>query len=229
MITALLLIMFTVAVNARTGILVLLIAAAIRAIYSTSISKFLMKVIPISIVLYALYLVLPGLLKMGVESENQTISWICFSFSSMFDLMQESNVSSGDIENLDFLSSFINLPSNIFELFFGSGHYVYDTQDTLGFRTDIGYFNLFWEFGIFGSFIILGAMFLFMIRPFLMTEDISIKRISLFNTITYFMLLMKAILIGYNPGVFVNYLVTFSLYYYIAKSKQEKRINIKKK
>lgn len=228
MITALLLIMFTVAVNARTGILVLLIAAAIRAIYSTSISKFLMKVIPISIVLYALYLVLPGLLKMGVESENQTISWICFSFSSMFDLMQESNVSSGDIENLDFLSSFINLPSNIFELFFGSGHYVYDTQDTLGFRTDIGYFNLFWEFGIFGSFIILGAMFLFMIRPFLMTEDISIKRISLFNTITYFMLLIKAILIGYNPGVFVNYLVTFSLYYYIAKSKQEKRINIKK-
>ena len=221
---ALVLILFTIAVNARTGILVFLIALAIKVLYCKSIGQFILRLFPISLFLVASYSILPELLKLGVESDNQTISWICFSFSSVFDLMQESNVSSSDIQELDFLSSFINLPSNPLELIFGTGHYVYDTQSSLGFRTDIGYFNLFWEFGLLGSIIIMIAMFLFMFRPFFLTHDVSIKKICLFNTVTYFMLLMKAILIGYNPGVFVNYLVTFSIYFYIYGKKNVKRI-----
>lgn len=224
---ALVLILFTIAVNARTGILVFLIALAIKMFYCKSLGQLVLRLLPVTVILVASYAFLPELLKRGVESDNQTISWICFSFSSIFDLMQESNVSSSDIQELDFLSSFINLPSNPFELIFGTGHYVYDTQSSLGFRTDIGYFNMFWEFGLLGSIIIMIAMLLFMFQPFFLTHDDSIKRICLFNTVTYFMLLMKAILIGYNPGVFVNYLVTFSIYFYIWKEKNDKHNIIK--
>lgn len=57
-----------------------------------------------------------------------------------------------------------------------------------------------------------------------MTKDLTIRKIALLNTIAYGVVLMKAILIGFNPGVFVNYLATFSLYYIINK----KRIGVSK-
>lgn len=215
-----LLISFAIAVNARTGILVILIAIAVKYLYCNSISTFFKRILPVFLVIYGVITYAPALLAAGARSENATISWICLSFSDIFELLQGSGKLDSAAE-LDFFSTFIGLPTNPFELLFGAGHYVYDTQDTLGFRTDIGYLNMFWEFGILGSAILLLFMLSLLLKPFYMTRDIAIKKISLFNTITYFALLMKAILIGYNPGVFINYLVTFSLYFYIWKEKQQ--------
>ena len=213
---SLLLILFTIVVNARTGILVFLIAISVKVLYCNNMTTFFNKFLPVSICIVLIYLFLPKLLEFGVKSENNTISWVSASFMSILEYAKDGS-SSDSIEDFAFLSTFINLPSNPFELVFGAGHHVYDTEATMGFRTDIGYFNMFWELGIFGSFVMLGTMFLFMIKPFFISKNISIKQIALFNTISYFLVQMKAILIGYNPGVFVNYLVAFTLYYYLWK------------
>ena len=226
LIIALGLILFTIAVNARTGIIVFLIALGVKVTYGKSLKQLLLKVIPAIVFSYLILIYVPHLLQVGVQSDNVTIRWISSSFADIFDLISGTGESVDSVEELGFLSAFVKLPSNDFEYLFGSGHYVYDTHKTLGFRTDIGYFNMLWEFGLIGTIILLGVMFIFMMRPFTMTNDVSIKRITLFNTVSYFLLLMKAILIGFNPGVFINYLVTFSIYYYIWKEKQ-KRVKFK--
>jgi len=53
-----------------------------------------------------------------------------------------------------------------------------------------------------------------------MTDNTKIKSIVVFNFVAYAFLLMKAILLGYNPGVFVNYYVTFALYFYLKRDKR---------
>ena len=121
------------------------------------------------------------------------------------------------MEDVTFLSNFVEFPENTFEYFFGSGHYVYDTKKELGFRTDIGYFNMFWEFGILGSAYILFYFLKLLGRPIFFFRDKTVKFIAVLNLVAYAFLMMKAILLGYNPGVFINYLVTFSLYYYARK------------
>lgn len=213
---SLLLVLFTIAVNARTGILVFLIALGIKIFYRSNVKAIIRGLLPILIVFLFGYIYLPQLLEIGSKSENATISWISTSFLSIIEFAK-SDSSSSSVEEFEFLSNFISLPSNSFELFFGSGHHVYDTDQALGFRTDIGYFNMFWELGIVGSAIVILTMFTFMLKPFFMTQNESMKKIAIFNVISYFIVMMKAILIGYNPGVFVNYLATFSLYYYISK------------
>lgn len=220
LVISLLFILFAIAVNARTGILVFFVAIALQLLYGASIGKFLLRLFMFGIVVIVVIKFLPPILEKGTTSDSPTISWISLSFYSIFEVFG-SNSSNVDIEDLDFLSSFVKMPTNPLEFIFGAGHYVYDTKQVLGFRTDIGYLNLFWEFGVVGSFIMLTMMFCFMIKPFFITKNNSLKKIAMFNTIVYFMLLMKAILIGFNPGVFVNYLVTFSLYYYISEEKRK--------
>ena len=222
---ALLLILFAIVVNARTGILVFLVAIAIKLLYGASAGKFVFRLLLFGLIAIVVMKFLPPLLERGTTSDNPTISWICLSFYSIFEVVG-SNSSNVDVEELDFLSSFVKMPTNAFEYIFGAGHYVYDTKQSLGFRTDIGYLNLFWEFGVVGSFIILIVMLRFMIKPFFMTRDVSLKRIALFNTVCYFVLLVKAILIGFNPGVFVNYLVTFSLYYFLMEERRLRYLKI---
>jgi len=223
LIISLILILFTIAVNARTGILVFLVAIITKLLYGATFGKFILRFLLFLVIALAVMRFLPPILEKGTTSDNPTISWICLSFYSIFEVVG-SNSSNVDVEELDFLSSFVKMPTNAFEYVFGAGHYVYDTKQSLGFRTDIGYLNMFWEFGVLGSAIILIVMLRFMIKPLFMTKDVSLKRIALFNTICYFILLVKAILIGFNPGVFVNYLVTFSLYYFLSEERKNKKI-----
>ena len=158
---------------------------------------------------------------MGVRSDNATLVWICSDFLEMYYMAFESGASNSmQMEDATFLSNFVSLPDNYFEYIFGSGHYVYDTKHELGFRTDIGYYNLFWEFGILMSGVILLKFASFIGKPFLMTDNTKIKSIVVFNFVAYAFLLMKAILLGYNPGVFVNYYVTFALYFYLKRDKR---------
>lgn len=215
---ALLLILFSIAVNARTGVLVFFVAIAVKLFYCNNINIFIKKLIPLAVFLFLLITYSQAILEFGAKNDNPTISWVSSSFLSIAQFAQD-DTSSGSIEDFAFLSSFISLPSNPFELIFGSGHHVYDTDKTLGFRTDIGYLNMFWELGILGSIVMLLTMFVFMIRPFFISRNVSVRQIALFNVISYFLVQMKAILIGYNPGVFVNYLMTFTLYYYVWKER----------
>lgn len=215
------LMMFTILINARTGVVVTIIAFAIKLLVDKKMSKTIVYILIFSIVLYFLKELLPILLDMGVHSENPTIVWICSDFQELYYILFElETLNSQDITNVTFLSNFVKLPSNSFEFLLGSGHYVYDTGKELGFRTDIGYYNMFWEFGILGSTVILIYFFKLIGKPFFIALSIEQKKIAVFNIVCYGFLLLKAILLGFNPGVFINYLITFSLYYYIRKERK---------
>lgn len=216
------LLVFTTAINARTGLFVLVIAVFLKLIFwGGTFFKALFSIGVLSLLLYILKVFFPVILEMGVRSDNSTLVWICSDFLEMYYMVFESGASNSmQMEDATFLSNFVSLPDNFFEYLFGSGHYVYDTKHELGFRTDIGYYNLFWEFGILMSGVILLKFASFIGKPFLMTDNTKIKSIVVFNFVAYAFLLMKAILLGYNPGVFVNYYVTFVLYFYLKRDKR---------
>ncbi len=225
---SLILMLFTIAVNARTGIVVFFIAVIVKLLANRSGFKRI-TIVGIFLILFIIIKSsIPLFLQAGMKSENATVSWISGSFNDMYYLLFASNSSTRfQMDEVGFLDHFIGLPENEFEFIFGKGHHVYDTNQTLGFRTDIGYLNLFWEFGIIGGSILLLSLFWLIGKPFLYSKNPEIRMISIFNLIAYGLVLMKAILIGFNPGVFVNYLSIFSIYYCMNKHKLHYHNNLK--
>lgn len=214
--------LLAIALNARTGILVFIIAIIVRLLFDKNIFKFLIR---LSVLAFASSLILTyvnKVINIGIESNNITINWISLAFAQIVDQFTGNNTTT-TVDDLSFISNIVELPSSGFEFLFGTGHWIYDTGKEMGFRTDIGWYNLAWEFGIVGTLFVMFGLSFFMLRPFFMSSDISIKRISLFNTISYYVVLMKAILLGSNPGTFVLYYSTFCMYYYIRKNDFMKR------
>ncbi len=214
---SLLLILFSIAVNSRTGILVFVIALLIRLLYDRNIFKVLIKLTILTALSGIIISFAQKIAEVGVKSENYTIAWISIAFSQIMDLFSSDGAT---VDEMVFISEFVDFPHNFFEFLFGSGHWIYDTGKELGFRSDIGWFNLFWEFGVLGTVILITGMICFMIRPFFLSIDDQLRRICLFNTISYLIVLIKAILLGYNPGSFVIYYFTFCSYYLIWKQKE---------
>ena len=216
---ALLILLFTIVVNARTGIVIFLIAIVVKVFINRSIGKTLLYTAIAILAAIWLGSLIPFIIDLGLNSKNATISWISNSFNDMYLLLSVGNPNQMELDEVGFLDNFIGLPDNLYELIFGTGHHVYDTNKTLGFRTDIGYLNLFWEFGIIGGATLLITLFWFIIKPAFTTTNTIIRRISIFNLFSYVLVLMKAILIGFNPGVFINYTATFCLYYCLYNNK----------
>ena len=115
------------------------------------------------------------------------------------------------------LSSFSYCPDSIFTMLFGSGHNVYGISQIIGFHSDVGFINYLWEFGIFGTLIMFIALAKVYVKGFKITVG-SDKFLIIFLMISYVIVLFKAILIGYNPGVVVNYLLCFSMIYCAKKT-----------
>ena len=223
---SILLMILTTALNARTGLVIFLLGVLINSLLKNTWVKTLRAVLLGGILCFLLFSELEVVLQKLEKSENTTVAWIAIGLSQGLNMISGNN--DLGIEEVSFFDNFIELPTNEFQLLLGSGHHVYDTQDALGFRTDIGYYNLVWEFGLIGTVIILISMGIFLISPFFMTEDLGIKKIALLNATAYYLVLMKAILIGFNPGVMINYLVTFGLYYAIMKQRSESYDTFKK-
>lgn len=219
------LILFTILVNARTGIAVFGMGIIINFFLKRDLWRSLVRVI-VLIVIFELSIPFANyMLDNLAKSRNNTVAWIATGSKQMLLLVgaDDSGVEMG-VEEVSFFDNFIDPPSDTFEFLFGTGHHVYDTYDSMGFRTDIGYLNMLWEFGIIGSAIVLLVIGWFIITPFFKTKNLIIRKIALLNLIAYGVVLMKAILIGCNPGVMVNYFAIFSLYYIINK----KRIGVRK-
>lgn len=214
-IIALSLTLFAIFVNARTGIVIFGISVILKVLQGKNkFKQFLKLVIAVPSAYYVIYYLLPVILKRGVKSANITIKWVFTDLQELYTALIVGSSSNASLSNASFFSNFGNLPKNIFEFVFGSGHSIYDTTKVLGFRTDVGYINLWWEFGFMGLAIILLIMLTLMMKALRYADDIYIKSIVVLNIISYFIVQFKAILIGYNPGVFINYLVLFAVQYY---------------
>lgn len=221
---ALVLMLFAIVVNARTGIVVFSIAMILKIMQGENKVKQLGKIIIAIPILYlGVFQLLPMLFKIGARSTNITIKWVAVDMQELYSTLLGVGSSQSSFKEASFFSNFGNLPSNVFEYFLGSGHSIYDTTSILGFRTDIGYINLWWEFGLVGLVILLVVLLIWMSKPLMFVKDSNIKSIVILNIVSYFIVLFKAILIGFNPGVFVNYLCVFTINYYCNNRYESKR------
>lgn len=212
------LIVFSIFMNARTGLVILAIAFLIKLVQAEKLWVQIGKVIIAVPILYLIvFVAVPKFFDATVNSSNITISWVMQDLQELYNTLIFGRQTGASLADASFLSNFSYFPTDALTFIFGSGHSIYDTGAILGFRTDVGYINLLWEFGVFGSIIIIGGMMVWMLTPFFKTKDAFIKSIVLFNAISYLIVMFKAILIGYNPGVFVNYFTTALVYFYVRK------------
>lgn len=213
--SALVLMLFAISVNARTGLVIFAIAIVLKIMQGENKVKQIGKIIvAIPIAYLGIFRLLPELFRLGVNSTNVTVKWVAVDMQELYTTLLYGKSTGASLSDASFFSHFGNLPKNPFEFILGSGHSIYDTSAQLGFRTDIGYINLWWEFGLLGLIILLAVLFVWMSKPLLFVKDTNIRSILILNIVSYFIVLFKAILIGYNPGVFVNYLCVFAIYYY---------------
>lgn len=202
--------MLSVLLNARTGLIVFLIAIVIYLFRARDRKTGFIKSIFAILAVYLIYTyALPWLMSILRSSQNITIRW---AGDGIFDAYQLFTTR-GELNDATFLSDFSHLPTNFFEMMFGSGHNVYGLVSILGFHSDVGYINLLWEFGVFGSFIVLLNLILLFYKSYRVSDSIT-KYSVIFLAISYFIVMIKAILIGYNPGVVVTYIVCFALIFF---------------
>lgn len=212
---ALVLMIFAIVVNARTGLIILAISIILKVLQGENTAIQLGKIIlAIPIAYLGIFKLAPKILEFGMASANITIKWVATDMQELYMTLLYGRAIGASLSDASFFSSFDNIPKNVIEFIFGSGHSIYDTHSQLGFRTDVGYINLWWEFGLLGMGILLLVIFIWMAKPLKYIKDKCIRSMLMLNILSYFIVLFKAILIGYNPGVFVNYLCTFAIYYY---------------
>lgn len=212
------LIFFSIFTNARTGLVILAIAFILKLLQAEKPIVQLGKlIIAIPILYIIIFIAFPRLFDMTVHSNNITISWVMRDVQELYNILLFGRQTGVSITGASFLSNFGNIPNDILIFLFGSGHSIYDTGSILGFRTDVGYVNSLWEFGLIGTIAIMVGILSWMIKPFFQTKNSFVKSLIILNVASYVIVLLKAILIGYNPGVFVNYLSTALVYYFSNK------------
>ena len=161
---------------------------------------------------------IPYILDIMITSKNINIAWVGKGLSELLNVIQNND---NNLENASFLSDITHFPNDLLDLLIGTGHTAYRLKDILGFHSDIGYVNLIWEFGIVGSV----AYFWLTLRLYNSANKASAGKerlLILFMLSSFFVVLFKGILIGYNPGVVVNYLMVFSMIYFGTKDNQKK-------
>lgn len=200
----------SILLNARTGLVVFMIAVVIYLFKANSWRAAVVKsILSFAVVALGYVYLVPWLYTAMIGSSNMSIRWTGEGLAEVYRLI---GAGAGEMSESNMLSDFSHLPENTFELLFGSGHSAYGSYEILKFHSDVGYINLIWEVGIIGTFIVLlGFVYLFY-RTF---KAVDTKKITiLFIAISYFVVLIKGQLIGYNPGTVVTYTVCFSAIYF---------------
>lgn len=210
------LMLFSIMFNARTGLIVFLIAVALKFLKKNNKAIVVCRAVLLIVLSIGMYFwVVPVLIQKGISSSNITIRWIASAFSQIYNAIG-SSLGEKDI-SFSFISDKVALSDNVFEFVFGSGHSVYGTSSILGFATDIGYTNLFWIYGGLGTCIILFVFVKLFFSTYKYSESVDIKYMAILNATVYFLVLFKGNLLGYNPGTYITYYFTFliPLFYHI--------------
>lgn len=199
--------------NARSGVVIFAIAAAISLMKTRKIKYLIPKTVMAAVIVVAMLLKLvPVILEWLKNSTNLTLEWMGIGLSEAYGIL----LGKRNVQNTAILSKANDLPGHLLELLFGTGHNVYGVTEITGFHTDNGYVNLLWEFGVIGSVCILLFFIYFYYRAF-SSVKLEKKFLVIFLALAYFIMMIKAVLIGYNPGTVVHYFVLFSMIYFREK------------
>lgn len=221
------LLIITSFLNARTGIVILIIGILLYAIYKLINKK--INPIKIFIVGIIIFIVLIAMYRLIYTYSYNTISWVINDFLSF---TEESN-NIGTADQL-FSNTFWTLPEPS-KLLFGAGHSVsgYNeniikniTNDSINttkyIRSDVGYINEIWKIGLVGCFIYL-YIHHYMIKCMKKNESNKVLRLLFdFFEISILVFMIKGSTMGYNPGNVIIYTMAII---YVYNEKKEKIIN----
>ena len=205
--------MISVVLNARTGLVVFFIALVIYLFQASNRENAVLKgMVAIPVIAILVLAMIPSLVIYFQQSNNTTISWVANAIAEIYRVIFSQKA----VNEATFLSDFSHIPTSVFGFLFGAGHNVYGISEQLGFHSDIGYINLLWQFGVIGSlFVFMNIIGMF--KKASHAHNVMGKYTILFLLLSYFVVMIKAILIGYNPGVVITYLVCFASIYFEPK------------
>ena len=197
--------------NSRTGLVVIALAVGFKLLFGKSKKDILIGILILSALIVLLFGAMPMMISAGLRSPNVTIRWVASALKDFY-LLYNSETS---VDNVQFVSDIVPLPTNLFEIFFGSGHTVYGVEAArAGVRTDIGYTNIFWAYGIIGTAMYYSFMLYIFRSAYKRSPSYSFKALVLFFALAFFIVQIKANLLGASPGVCVTYYVIMSLIYF---------------
>lgn len=207
---AILLILLSITLNSRTGIIIFAIAVIIYIIRLENIISIFKAIFGVLIIMFFATQLLPNITQQMQKSGNSNQVWIANSIEEIYSLANGN----AKVDDMNFLSNTHSVPNNSFELLFGTGHSVYGLKKTIGFHSDVGYINYIWQYGIFGTLALLFTYFyIFQIARKSVREKFQAS-IIVFLMIAFYIANIKAILIGSNPGIIITYIIVFSTIYY---------------
>lgn len=223
------LIVFSISINSRTGLIIVLMALIIKFTISKSLRAILIRVPIVVIVFYiSIYALIP-LVNAGMGSSNVNINWIASDFGGLIKaVIPTADINTTFIQAqatnnpyFDLVTN-IQFPNNFFQLLFGKGWQIYE-KNQLGYRSDNGYINMVWMIGFIG-------MLLYYLYNFYMSVKVLVKsnniysKLLLFNFVSLLIYSIKGRPIGYSPGIVVFYMILFSTTYYISYEKHKDEV-----
>lgn len=215
------LIVFSIAINSRTGLIIASVAFLLKLCFSNNLKSILIK---IPIVMLAIGIILQALIPIinaGIGSSNININWICSDIGGLIkalvpsadintSLTQAQSTSNPYYNNL----TRIEYPQGTFQLLFGKGWQVYYGSQ-IGYRSDNGFVNMIWMFGIFGTVIYFAYNFIIILKNSNWLDNNTI--ILIFTFIALVMYSFKGRPFGYSAGIVVFYIVIFCFMYLNSK------------
>lgn len=198
---------FSIVVNSRTGLAIVLVAIGIKicsVLFERKI-KINMRAIGITCVLIiGLYFIVSS----GYISLI-TLSWIVAGFESVLDfvLKKNSNYTLGSMKNSMFSKDFWTLPDSFCEKLLGTGHSCFGTYRINGVASDVGYVNYVWIMGIAGTLVLLIFIACLFIHKIKNRKDKYEKMDLIFFMISFFLMFIKGNIITYSAGTFITILL----------------------
>nr|WP_317354378.1 hypothetical protein [uncultured Agathobacter sp.] len=207
------LIAFDALINARTGVVIYVMAIVITIAYWAYKGnlKLLSKIlVSLGIIIFLVVLV------WNIVSTNETsFYWIDSALESIKSLLSNKNLNSNTGKMDPLVALFEEqswaLPDGI-RIILGTGHSLYLAN---GYKhSDIGYINEIWLWGIIGCALLYGTL-IKIAKNLLRKSNPSIFKFTAIYTISAFIVFnIKGIALGYNPGAVVMLLLIFVFTWY---------------
>lgn len=143
-----------------------------------------------------------------IFKQPDSIKWVMRELNALLHITQatQNNAAISSVKNI-FKESFWILPSDPIILLFGSGHTLYEAQGYT--HSDIGYINIIWLCGIWGSVLLYGSYIYLFYHAWKHKRFSSYRYLIIGVAFSFFAFECKGIGITYHPGMPLILLLSF--------------------
>lgn len=207
-------ILFSVAVNSRTGIAVFFVALFVKMVCNWR-SYLQNGRCMVKLCAGGVLLVVVGIAFVHSKMfESQTVQWITAGFESVWSFFtgRKMQYRLGSMQNSLFGKDMWAVPERTVSLLFGEGHSIFGTKDALGVQSDVGYINYIWVCGIIGTALFLLAIGMVFFRCCRESRTKFEKQVMLFLAFSFFLVFIKGNVLTHTAGTFLTILCIVYIY-----------------